>query len=304
MSSSRDTEVHQILGRAGRVLRRLRGATFDFFEVTKPPDLDYARHLGKVVSKLSPITANMIEFALVGVLNKEDWDGKGKWIRQDPGFPDTLFVGSVEPAPGIEIKVWFPLATEITARFKDSIAHLEENNTHVALLTWLPEYLLYGKPRIIDVWIGTAHSLALARDSHYHKPPDYLVIEPEDTTGRTRNLQQTNVAGYKFQGTPQELVKAALEVEKWGEEEKAYSHNPGYQTKLRQLMGRYRYRLDTNFAKIDRIQHEGVEQFKSAVLEKEILGHTIDEWSNRLIKDEVGLQTLLDVKPHSKNVTS
>ena len=38
-----------------------------------------------------------------------------------PGFPDTIFIGpNVTPSPGFEIKAWFPLATEITARFKDS----------------------------------------------------------------------------------------------------------------------------------------------------------------------------------------
>ena len=34
---------------------------------------------------------------------------------------------------------------------------------------------------------------------HYHKPPDYLVFEPEDTSERTANLQQTNTNGYKLQ---------------------------------------------------------------------------------------------------------
>jgi hypothetical protein len=215
VTSSKDTtDVKQILERAGEIVHGLEGHTLNVLEVAKPPDLDYARHLAKVISKLSPIIANMVEFAIVSVLNEQDWEGKGKWIRQDPGFPDTLFEGNVTPAPGIEIKTWFPLATEITARFKDSITQVGDN-INVALLAWLPEYILYGKPQVIDVWIGTARSLSLARDSHYHNPPDYLVIEPEDTTDRTRNLRQTNVAGYKFQGTPEELGEAASRVEEW-----------------------------------------------------------------------------------------
>ncbi len=40
-------------------------------------------------------------------------------------------------------------------------------------------------------------SIAEARDQHYHKPPDYLVVEPEDTSRRTKNLRQTNTNGYK-----------------------------------------------------------------------------------------------------------
>jgi hypothetical protein len=145
---------------------------------------------------------------------------------------------------------WFPLATEITARFKDGVLHFEEDQTDVALVAWLPEYLLYGKPKVIDVWISTAKSLAIARDIHYHNPPDYLVVEPEDTTTRTANLQQTNTNGYKFQGVPEELAEAEEEVKKWGKDGKIYSPEPQYQKQIKELMGRYSYRLDTNFAKI------------------------------------------------------
>ena len=46
----------------------------------------------------------MIEFLIVEKLNEVDWQGLGKWIRQDPGFPDAVFQGELEPRPGIEIK--------------------------------------------------------------------------------------------------------------------------------------------------------------------------------------------------------
>ena len=59
-----------------------------------------------------------------------------------------------------------------------------------------------------------AQGVAQARDKHYHKPPGYLVIEPEDTSLRTINLQQTNTSGYKFQGTVKQLVEAKKYVEK------------------------------------------------------------------------------------------
>jgi hypothetical protein len=69
------------------------------------------------------------------LLNKrEEFGAAGHWIRQDPGFPDTIFQGTVDPMPGFEIKTWFPLATEITARFKDSQNHFTRGNTYVALL--------------------------------------------------------------------------------------------------------------------------------------------------------------------------
>ncbi len=296
MSKSFTPPTREILTKAKTVILNLEGQTLDVLEITKPPDIQYARHLAKVISKLSPLVGNMIEFSIVKLLNEIDWAGQGQWIRQDPGFPDTLFNGIVTPKPGIEVKTWFPLATEITARFKDSIHHFEEDQTDVALVAWLPEYLLYGKPKIIDVWINTARSLAIARDTHYHNPPDYLVVEPEDTSARTVNLQQTNTNGYKFQGTPEELAEAEKEVKTWGKTGKIYSPELEYQKQIKKLMGRYSYRLDTNFAKIDRIQHTNLEEFKRQVLTQEIYGYTILEWGRSMLKTDTGLEDLLKIE--------
>jgi len=182
-------------------LNELGGHVFDLLTVTKPISPDAAVNLSKVVSKLSPLLGNLIEFNTVEYLNdQEEFAGQGEWERQDPGFPDTVFRG-VDPLPGFEIKAWFPLATEITARFKDSQNHFTDNNTYVCMLAWLPEHIIYGKPYILDVVVVSGASVAHARDTHYHNPPDYLVLEPEDTTERTRNLQQTNTNGYKLQTT-------------------------------------------------------------------------------------------------------
>lgn len=38
-----------------------------------------------------------------------------------------------EPETGLEVKAWFPLATEITARFRDSQALLQNYNTRVVV---------------------------------------------------------------------------------------------------------------------------------------------------------------------------
>lgn len=277
-------DYKEILKLAGEHLQSLVGENMDVVDITKPPTLEYAEHLAKTISKLSPLVGNMIEFKVCEELNTLDWKGLGEWERQDPGFPDTIFSGSVVPQPGIEIKTWFPLATEITARFKDSINHFEQDQIKVALVAWLPEYIIYGKPQIIDVWIGSAKSLAEARDKHYHRPPDYLVFEPEDTSRRTSNLQQTNTNGYKFQGNANLLKQAEGEVENWGESGKVYEPTVEYQTKLKSLLGKYPYRLDTNFAKIDRIQHDQLEEFKTKVLNTELHGHTIRQWA-KLIGD-------------------
>lgn len=274
----------EILASASRHLHGLSGHVFDLLTVSKPTSPAAAVNLSKVISKLSPLLGNLIEFNTVEFLNSQpEYLHLGHWLRQDPGFPDTVFVSSkVTPAPGFEIKAWFPLATEITARFKDSQNHFKEDQTNVCMLAWLPDQLIFGKPQIIDVCVVSGGSVAKARDDHYHNPPDYIVLEPEDTAARTRNLQQTNTNGYKWQGTPAQFQAAKQIVASWGSSGQSYKPTPEYQALLRQLLNRYPYRLDTNFAKMDRISHGNIEDFKQRVLGTTIHGMAIGEWSRLL----------------------
>ncbi|MFH7028784.1 MAG: hypothetical protein ACHBN1_26160 [Heteroscytonema crispum UTEX LB 1556] len=276
-------KTQDVIRLASQYLDRLSGHTFDILDVSKPISADATVNLAKVISKLSPLLGNLIEFNTVEFLNKQnDFSEFGKWQRQDPGFPDTIFMGRVQPTPGLEIKAWFPLATEITARFKDSQNHFQFDQTYVAMLAWLPEKIIYGKPRILDVCVVSGLSVAVARDTHYHNPPDYLVIEPEDTTQRTANLQQTSTNGYKFQGSAEEFLEAQIIVESWGIEGKIYKPTRDYQQLLRELLIRYKYRLDTNFAKMDRIVHSGIEEFKQRVYGIKVSGMTVGQWNKLL----------------------
>lgn len=285
----------EALSIAGRHLQSLSGHAFDLLTVTKPISPDAAVNLAKVISKLSPLLGNLIEFNSVEFLNEQpEFQELGNWRRQDPGFPDTIFDGQITPAPGFEIKSWFPLATEITARFKDSQNHFAHDQTNICMLAWLPENLIFGKPHIIDVCIVSGKSVAKARDDHYHNPPDYLVMEPEDTRARTSNLQQTNTNGYKFQGTSEQFREAQAVVAAWGQDRRAYKPIPEYQVLLRQLIARFPYRLDTNFAKMDRIAHPGIEQFKARVLATTVHGLSIGAWSALLCRgDDAALRAAL-----------
>lgn len=285
------TDILQI---ASTEILSLNGRILPVIDITRPPSLEYARQLSKVVSKLSPLLGNMIEFSTIDILNAYNWEGTGLWHRQDPGFPDAIFrSASVLPNPGIEIKTWFPLATEITARFKDSVAYFADDQINVAMIAWLPEHVIWGKPRIIDTWIGSASSIAAARDSHYHRPPDYLVFEPRDTRERTSNLQQTNTNGYKFQGSPTEFSRALKIVDSWGPDGRIYSTDFEYQRKLQSLLGSFSYRLDTNFAKMDRIEHSSLEQFKVHVMETRYEGFKIRQWSQMLSLENGALDSEL-----------
>ncbi len=147
------------------------------------------------------------------------------------------------------------------------------------MLAWLPEHIIYGKPYILDVVVVSGASVARARDEHYHNPPDYLVLEPENTAARTRNLQQTNTNGYKLQEvSAAALAKAQELIESWGANGSSYSPTADYQTKLRELMGLLPYRLDTNYAKMDRIVHAELEAFKTRVMNTQVHGMTVREW--------------------------
>lgn len=288
-----------ILTKAKIELTGLYRHLIDVIDIKKPPNLEYAKQLAKVISKLSPLLGNMIEFSTVDLLNEHDWENNGKWIRQDPGFPDALFKSeTILPNPGIEIKAWFPFATEITARFKDSVTMFSQNNIDVALIAWLPENVIWGKPQVIDVLVVSGKSVAEARDRHYHRPPDYLVFEPENTTQRTANLQQTDTNGYKLQSDKCNVADAIAVVEGWGANGKDYSPSPAYQQLLRSLYGQFVYRLDTNYAEIDRIEHDEIEAFKARVLNTCFHGRTIRQWSAILASNddsvlESALQSIL-----------
>ena len=272
-----------ILNTASKQLLQIAGMILDIVDVKKPSTIEYAIQLSKVISKLSPLIGNMIEFSTVDLLNALSTTALGRWIRQDPGFPDALFKSEIIlPNPGIEIKAWFPLATEITARFKDSVKIFEANHINVALIAWLPEFVIFGKPQIIDVLVVSGKSVAEARDKHYHKPPKYIVIEPEDTTERTGNLQQTNTNGYKFQEDKSDLLVAQKIVDSWDEELLNYSPEKDYQDLIKSLQAQFTYRLDTNYAKIDRIEHTDIEAFKHRVLTTEFQGKQIGKWARLL----------------------
>ena len=283
----------EVLSVSSNQIKKLKNKTLDIVDVKKPSTIEYAVQLSKVVSKLSPLIGNMIEFSTVDLLNTHKWKFNGKWERQDPGFPDALFRSdNITCKTGIEIKAWFPLATEITARFKDSVLIFQNDSINVALIAWLPEYVIYGKPKIIDVLIVSGKSIAEARDKHYHKPQTYLVVEPEDTSERTGNLQQTNTNGYKFQEDKSDIASAKEYIKSFGEEFLTYSPTKEYQEKLKELQGKYVYRADTNYAKIDRIEHPEIEAFKNRV-ENEILfqGKTIKEW-RKLLSDRTPKEKL------------
>jgi len=288
---------------ASTQLLGLRGHELDLITIASPVSATAAFDTAKVISKLSPLLGNLIEINTAERLNaRSEFSGLGKWKRQDPGFPDVIFDGQIKPAPGFEVKAWFPMATEITGRFKDSQEHFRYDQTQVVLLAWLPDKLVFGKPYILDACIISARSVAKARDDHYHNPPDYLVLEPNDTSTLARNLQQTNTTGLKWQGPKgPEFANATKLVESWGTKARVYSPKSEYQLKIRELQSRFSYRSDTNYAKMDRVVHPEIEAFKRKVNNTIVHGMTVKDWTKILagkdpLKAGIALEKHLGMK--------
>ena len=92
--------TQEVLTLASAHLQGLSGHVFGVLTLSNPISPDAAVNLSKVVSKLSPLLGNLIEFNTVEFLNNQpEYQGLGTWKRQDPGFPDTIFVGPTV-APG------------------------------------------------------------------------------------------------------------------------------------------------------------------------------------------------------------
>ncbi len=289
----KNKEIEDILAVANKQLGSLTGKSLDLIEVSKAKSVEYGAELAKVISKLSPLLGNLIEYSTIDALNKVGWHHNGRWIRQDPGFPDAQFSSDQEGIkPGIEIKAWFPFSTEMTARFRDSQKIFRNNHIEVAIIVWVPEKILWGKPRIIDSLIVRASTVAKARDDHYFDPPNYLVLEPEDTSERTANLRQTNTNGYVYQRDKGRFEEAVAEAHKLGLYKGKYSSTPFFQDKIRVLFNKFPYRLDTNYAKIDRIEHPEIENFKEKINSTYYLGKTIREWTKGLFGKEASYDVL------------
>ena len=272
-------DLDESLDRANTALLDLAGEDVDAIEV-KSVRTEEAPFLAKIVSKLSPMVGNLMEQRIVELLDQTSIEGYS-WHRQDPGFPDAILKteDGLNTDTGFEIKAWYVLSTEITGRFKESQNLLAGKNINVAIVAWCMSHMIYGKPKILGVLTVSGSALAASRDNHYHQPPEYLIIEPQNTTARTANLQQSNVNGFKLQEDDCDpIALAQVRAHYRGRRASSDPHTPEAQAEALALMNKLVYRLDTNFAKIDRVGNDTVEDFKRQILSESYLGKTFAQW--------------------------
>lgn len=88
-------------------------------------------------------------------------------------------------------------------------------------------------------------------------------------------------------------VQFWVAVHTLGEAFRTYKTSKAYQNELKKLQGKYPYRLDTNYAKIDRIEHPEIEAFKTDVENMIYKGRSVKEWK-RIASFELDDARLID----------
>lgn len=274
--------VSAAMAEAEAALREQVGTTVDILSVM-PSGPDDANVLSRMVSKLSPFIGNIMEDRIVRQMSETSTSPELVWRRQDPYFPDAALYNTLSEyqGAGFEIKAWYALSTELTGRFRESVKLLRDKNIQLVVVAWMMDKVVFGSPQIIGMLSVDAESVARRRDAHYSNPPEYLVIEPEDTSDRTANLQQSNVNGFRLQGESSTQAKQLLAGSALADG-CAAPHLAEAQDIISQLQQIDTYRLDTNFAKIDRINHAKIERFKRNVLATELRGRKVSDWRNLL----------------------
>jgi hypothetical protein len=244
------------------------------------PDID-AVLIAKNISKISPFVSTQLENQVIQALTDVPGAEGLTWARQDPGFPDAgLAYDDVQTGHGIEAKAWYVCGTEITARFRASQVVLIGKRVYIVLVAWIMSDIVFGTPTILDYELFDAGDVAKVRDEHYHQPITYLVAEPGDTNERTRNLQQANVTGFRLQTTDPKALNAGRIL--LGDREWEPPHTEQSRVITEHLLNTLTYREESNFGKLDRIDHPQIEAFKSRILATTYRGRTISSWTQVL----------------------
>lgn len=282
-----DPELLKVIEKSRETTKALIGTKLDAITI-KSVDPAEAPLLGANVSKLSPMTSTLLEHRVVLDLAKATDGGRFQIERQDPGFPDAgVFLDGLPTGHGLELKAHNVLSTEITGRFRASQLALEGKLIYVVIIAWVMDKIIHGQPLILDIEFVDALDVARYRDEHYNNPPQYLVSPPDDNEGRIASMLLRNVEGYVLQpsNTESDLAKVKLIQDALlAQADVTKPHHEHTAELTRHLRANLNYRLDTNFAKIDRIDHPQIEDFKKRNLDREYLGHSFREW-RKVLKD-------------------
>lgn len=292
-----DTQEH-VNDATEELVEWLEDRKFDIVTMNKC-DEDAVLDLAENLSQLTSLISVQIEANAIKHLNQElseDLPEDVRWARNDrihgEKYPDLALADmsiqgeedvSDRVWPGIEIKAWCPFATEITGRLKKGQSVLKHAPSTVVLVCWMPENLIYGKPKIFDIWVGDAMEMAKSRDNYWNEPPKDIIVEPDYSPDREAHKQHTNVTRYRLMNSEDES-EAKEKAKELGILGEPHSYESDYQEKLDELRRAFSYKKGSNnFRKLQRLHHPSLQEFiEKAPQRNAVMGKTFAEWKKHM----------------------
>jgi hypothetical protein len=210
-------------------------------------------------SRLSIYISNRLEYLIIDHLNDTAQRKGYKWVRHEGKFPDLqLLYNGKDTGLGIEIKTSYGSCEEPSARFWQSVTNFESyNSQYICIVVWKLDKDTHGRPVVFDTCCIDAKRLAEARDRGIHNPPESLMCMPYNTT--EGNTKQTDVKVYLLQDE-NDIQKATKIVKQFNvSEEEPWSQKS--QELSRILKNTFKYRVDDNRGKLNRIKHPELQKF-------------------------------------------
>ena len=185
--------------------------------------------------------------------------------------------------PGVEIKAWCPFATEITGRMKKGQSIMEQYPDKLLLVAWVPENLLYGKPKVVGTWLGDGSDMAESRDDYWFNAPKSIILEPDFSPERDPSEQHTNVDRFLWDDDNSKLDEARELARELGISNSNYSYDEEFQRRVRRLYSEYNYNHGTNFRKLARLHYDPLDNFPDNLRESTYIeGKSLQEWDRHL----------------------
>jgi hypothetical protein len=206
--------------------------------------------------------------------------GGGVWKREKQRS-NVLYFDSPEakPTPRVIVKAWQSFPVERPTRFSESGGLFEEDNVSLINVGWALEHMIWGRIRILNVVDVSAKAMTEARNRHYYNPPVYVVCEEESERFSSTITDAKQTRGYKFIGGEEQLRQAAELAARLGLAKDNYCCGRSYQTKLYQLLGRFPYREDKDYAVIDLIEQQDVAGARKEALDTVLDGASVREFA-------------------------
>ena len=275
-------QLRSVLDWCGSYLnRKFAQQPLDIVRVGKPISVGFACELFSQYKEFAVLCNRMVELTLVESLSGFAGDGSGSWLREKQRSNALYYDCPVlQPTPRVIIKAWQALTVDKPTRFSESSKLFADDNVLVINVGWTLEHIIWGRIRVLNVVSVSARELAESRSKCCYSPPDYLVCEEENGRLNSQIIDTSLTRGYSFTGTEEQRQQALELSGRLGLNKDNYSSDRNYQVKLYQLLGRFPYREDKEYAIIDQIGHPDVARARREALDTVLDGMPVSEFAH------------------------